>query len=168
MFNWSVFLFIYLGCLIGPFLIAFIHLSFVKKKFGKYLFLRLSSNYFVLINIVLKYIVLGSIRIEWGKQIAAADNLAYSFVFTEYGLLFLAIGVFGIISLFSNGDLRIAPSIFLGIFLIFVSIAHWVQVDDGVLLAKSRYYLLIIFDVLTAIVLFYHSWLLKKHKLLKN
>lgn len=144
------------------------HLSLGEKKIGKFVFLKVSFNYFILINVVLRSIVLGFVRIEWGKQIAVLDHLNYSFVFTEYGLLFLSIGAFGIIALFSKGSFRIAPSIFLGIFLILVSVAHWNQVESNILLAKSRYYLLIIFDVLTAIVLFYHAWLLKKNNLLRS
>ena len=168
LFSWDMFLLVYLGCLLSPFLFSFIHLSLGKNKIGRFVFLKISFNYFILINVVLRSLVLGFVKIEWGKQIAVLDHINYSFVFTEYGLLFLSIGVFGIIALFSKGSFRIAPSIFLGIFLILVSIAHWNQVESNILLAKSRYYLLIIFDVLTAVVLFYHSWLLKKYNLLKS
>ena len=107
-------------------------------------------------------------RIYWGEQIASFDHLPYSFVFTEYGVFFVSIGIFGVISLFSKGPFRVASSIFLGVFLILISIAHWSQLESGLLISKSRYYLLIIFDVLTAIMLFYHAWLLKKHKLLES
>ena len=168
LFSWDIYFYIYLGCLVSPFLFAFMHLSLGKKQIGKFVFLKASFNYFILINVVLRSIVLGFVRVEWGKQIAVLDHINYSFVFTEYGLLFLSIGVFGVIALFSKGSFRIAPSIFLGIFLILVSIAHWNQVESNILLAKSRYYLLIIFDVLTAVVLFYHAWLFKKNNLLKS
>lgn len=168
MFEWGDYLILYLACLFGPFLLAVLHFSCFKKKIGKHDFFRLSSNYFVFINIFLKTLVLGIIRIYWGKQIASFDHLSYSFVFTEYGVLYLSIGIFSLISLFFNNSLRIAPSILFGIFLILVSIVHWNQVESDILLAKSRYYLLIIFDVLTAVVLFYHSWVLNKFVLLKE
>ena len=168
MFEWGDYLILYLACLLVPFILAILHFSLLNKKTGKHVFFRLSSNYFVFINVFLKSFVLGIMRIYWGEQIASFDHLPYSFVFTEYGVLYLSIGIFGLISLFSNTSFRIAPSIFFGVFLILVSIVHWNQLESNILLAKSRYYLLIIFDVLTAIVLFYHSWALNKFVLLKE
>ena len=87
---------------------------------------------------------------------------------TEYGILFISLGFFGIIALFSKSSFRIAPSILFGLFLVLASIAHWSQLENHILPMLSRHYLVIIFDILTSVVLFYHAWKLKSLGLLDN
>ena len=168
LFYWGNFLILYLVCFFSPFLLAVLHFVLIKKKIRSFSFFRIFADYFIFINIFLKSLILGVVRIYWGKQVALLDHLSYSHIFSEYGVLLLSISIFSFLSLFSNTSFRIAPSVFFGIFLILVSIIHWHQIEDNLLLFKSRYYLLIIFDLLTALVLFYHSWVLKKFVLSKE
>ena len=166
MLSYDVFFGIYFFCLFGPFVLAAVHYVFRNKAIPKYYFLWLSSSYFILVNIVLKTFLLGFFRLFFWDSHLIFEHLIYNHIFKEYALLMFAIGLFGIVGLCSKSEFRVAPAILFGIFLILVSIAHWQQVEANIFLEKSRYYLLIIFDVLTAIILFYQSWCLKKHGLL--
>jgi hypothetical protein len=165
--GWETFLFINSVCFFLPFVLAVLHYAFYNGSKGKYRFLWLSSSYFMAVNVVFKTFFLGVFRIFWGHLSANFEHLSYSPIFTEYGVLILSISFFGLIALFSRSMFRVAPSILFGMFLLLVSFTHWVQLDSHLLLAPSRHYLLIIFDILTAIVLFYHAWKLNKSGLLE-
>jgi hypothetical protein len=164
--SWQMFLLIHIFCLCAPFFFAVIHSAFYHRSKAKYRFLWLSSSYFIVINVVLKSLFLGVVRIFWGSFSANFEHFSYSPIFSEYGVLMLSIGIFGFMALFSRSIFRIAPSILFGVFLLLASVTHWFQLEAHIILAKSSHYLLIIFDILTAIVLFYHSWKLKKLGLL--
>ena len=163
--SWEMFLFINLFCFFAPFVFAAIHdgLSSPKKK---HRFLWLSSSYFIATNVVFKAFFLGLVRVFWGNFSANFEHFSYSPIFTEYGVLMLSIGFLGFFALFSRSIFRVAPSILFGMFLLLASLAHWFQLETHLLLAQSRHYLLIIFDTMTALVLFYHAWKLKKLGLL--
>lgn len=164
--SWQMFLLINIVCFCAPFCFAIIHSVFSHNFKAKHRFLWLSSSYFIAINVVLKALFLGVLRIFWGSFSANFEHFSYSPIFSEYGVLMISIGIFGFIALFSRSIFRIAPSILFGVFLLLASVTHWFQLESHILLAKSSHYLLIIFDILTAIVLFYHSWKLKKLGLL--
>ena len=120
------------------------------------------------INVVIKSFFLGFFRIFFGSLSASFEHVAYSPVFSEYGVLMLSVGFLGLLGLFSKSVFRVAPSILFGMYLLLVSLLHWIQLDSKVLLYPSRHYLLINFDIVTAIVLFYHSWVLNGTGLLRG
>ncbi len=164
--SWQMFLLTNMFCFCAPFFFAVIHNEFYNRSKAKCRFLWLSSSYFIAINVVSKALFLGVVRIFWGRFSASFEHFSYSPIFSEYGVLMVSIGIFGFMALFSRSIFRIAPSVLFGVFLLLASVTHWFQLESHILLAQSRHYLLIIFDLLTAIVLFYHSWKLKKLGLL--
>lgn len=164
--SWKMFLLINIFCFCLPFIFAVIHGVVLHRPKLRHRFLWLSSSYFIAINVAFKSLFMGVARIFWGNFSANFEHFSYSPVFTEYGVLLLSIGVFGFMALFSRSIFRIAPSVLFGVFLLLASAAHWFQLESHILLAQSRHYILVIFDLLTAIVLFYHSWSLKRLGLL--
>ena len=122
----------------------------------------------MVVNVILKSLLEGFARIFFGNLSAGFESFSYSPIFTEYGILFISLGFFGIIALFSKSSFRIAPSILFGLFLLLASIVHWSQLENHILPMLSRHYLVIIFDILTSVVLFYHAWRLKSLGLLDN
>ena len=89
LYSWKIFLVIYFLCFLFPFIISFFHVSFSRNKIGRFNFLKVSSSYFILINVVFRSLILGFVRIEWGQEVAYLDHINYSFVFTEYGVFFV-------------------------------------------------------------------------------
>ena len=137
--GWELFLGLNLLLFISPFALAIVHDGFFSKRRKKHQLLWLSATYFMVVNVILKSLLEGFARI-----------------------------FFGIIALFSKSSFRIAPSILFGLFLLLASIVHWSQLENHILPMLSRHYLVIIFDILTSVVLFYHAWRLKSLGLLDN
>ncbi|MBX9705072.1 MAG: hypothetical protein K5Q00_02365 [Gammaproteobacteria bacterium] len=135
-----------------PFALAVLH----RKVNPRHVHLkRLMFGYFLFFNVFLKGVPIGIAAVFDGHKMATDNHWAYNPMISQYGIALISLGLLGLGGSFLRGGFRMAAAVGFASFSFLAAVLHITQLFEGLAPAVENVYVLIIFDLLTALILLY-------------
>ncbi len=147
-----LFLMINIAYIVLPFCLATLHSQMRKKNYNV---VQLHFVYFLFFNVFLKAVPIGISAIAWGNNMALENGWQFNPIFAQYGICIATMGLMGFFSVFIRGGFRVATGLMFALFSLFAATLHIIQLVQGTQLVSHNPIILITFDFITAIILFY-------------